>query len=103
MSKITMATVKSFVKKNKENIFISVGSRFDGMCDSVMPCEDKGFTKAISDGYKIEDAWYRRTLGIQGAWFVGESRDSLTPFEKDGFKGFEVYNSCGSFSIAVKG
>jgi len=102
MAKVTMATIKSFVKKNNGKLFIKCKSHFDGMVDCVMPVENDGFTPAMQDGYKVEDAWFRRTLGIQGAWFVGESRDYFTYFEKDGFKGYEVYNACGSFEIAVK-
>ena len=102
MAKATMATVKSFLKKNKGKIFINRTSKFDGMFDLVMPCVGENFTLAVEDGYSIEDALYRRTLGISGAWFVGGSRDSIMPFERNGFRGFQIFNSCGSFDLAVK-
>jgi hypothetical protein len=98
--KVTLATIKSFVKKNAGKLLISTGSRFDGSVDCVMPCADKSFTPVIMN----DDGEYmmKATLGIQGAWFVRDSRDYFTPFEKDGLVGYEVYNSCGCFSLAVK-
>jgi hypothetical protein len=97
MSKVTIATVKSFIRKNANAMYISRRSQFDGMCDCVMPTGDSSFVKTI-----VDPTLYKATLGVNGAWFVGESRDYLTAFEKNGFKGFEVYNSCGSFAIATK-
>lgn len=102
MAKVTMATVKSFINKNFDDLFIKNKSTFDGMIDGVRSCKEQEFRKVVADGYKKGDNWFPRTLGINGAWFVGESRDYITPFERDGFKGFEIWNSCGSFEIAVK-
>jgi len=96
MKNITRATVKSFIKKNKENLFINVTSSFDGMVDCCMPQKD-GFVKAKEDTHNIEN-----TLGINGAWFVGSGRDYFTAYDKNGFEGIEVYNSCGCFTLAVK-
>jgi hypothetical protein len=96
MKNITRATVKSFIKKNKENLFINVTSSFDGMVDGCMP-QKGGFVKAKEDTHNIEN-----TLGINGAWFVGSSRDYFTAYDKNGFEGIEVYNSCGCFTLAVK-
>ena len=100
MSKATLATVKSFIRKNNGNLFISTHSHFDGMVDCVMPCEDQKYTSV-----KIEDKseyMMKRTMGLNGAWFVGDSRDSIAPFDDGSFKGFEIFNSCGCFSIAIK-
>ncbi len=94
--KVTMATIKSFVKKNRDRLLIDTESRFDSMCDGVRSCEDRGFT-AVREGANPEN-----TLGIAGAWFVGGSRNSLTPFSKNGLEGYRVYNCCGSFSLAVR-
>jgi hypothetical protein len=40
-------------------------------------------------------------MGIKGAWFVGQSRDYFDAFENDNFIGYKVYNSCGSFYLAI--
>ena len=94
--KITLATVKSFVKKNFDNLYIRNDSDFDGMQDCVVSTGDSSFRKVETDE-RCSD----RTLGIKGAWFVGSSRDYLKSYENDNFKGIEVYNSCGSFILAV--
>ena len=97
MAKTTLATVKSFLRKNKGKVYIATKSHFDGMVDCVMPCGDKTFVLPNPEG-----PWHENELGIHGAWFVFGSRDWITPFEKDGMRGFEVYNCCGSFELAVK-
>ena len=97
--KITMATVKSFVKKNEGQIYVKVSSSFNGMTDCVEMIED-GFSLATpNDRANINMA---HTLGIVGAWFVGNSRDYLQAFEDKNYKGFYVSNCCGSFTIAIK-
>ena len=100
MKKITLATVKSFVKKNSENLFINVESKFCGMNDCVMP-ERNGFTKTQPSRQGVFVGSVDHTLGIDGAWFVGSSRDYFRPFENDNLKGYEIYNCCGSFTLAV--
>lgn len=96
MTKITRATVKSFIKKNFDNLYINRKSRFDGSVDCVMPVKG-GFKKVCATD------WHEKyTLGVEGAWFVGNSRDSFSEYEKEGYKGIEVYNCCGSFILAVK-
>lgn len=39
--KITRATIKSFVKKNKDQLYISNKSDFDGMVDGVTECHNQ--------------------------------------------------------------
>lgn len=94
--KATVATIKSFIRKNRPSLLVKTTSTFDGMCDGVRPCENPGFYPA-----KDTDC-PERTAGVQGVWLVGGGRDCITPFRKDGFEGYEVYNCCGSFSVAVK-
>lgn len=94
--KITLATVKSFVKKNRENLFINVRSSFDGMVDGLAYYQD-GFTQATKEDGNLE-----HTLGICGAWFVGQSRDYFQSFTDGNFEGIKVHNACGSFIIALK-
>lgn len=98
MSKITLATVKSFVRKNGPALHILKKSRFDGMTDGCESTGDREFSPVLKSDLDCD----KHTLGIAGAWFVGSSRDYFTPFEKDGFKGFEVYNCCGHFTLAIR-
>lgn len=93
--RITIATVKSFIKKNIDNLMIDVRSTFNGCTDSVEQCS-KGFNKAIKTEEHID-----HTQGVEGAWFVGSSRDYFKPFETETMIGYEVTNSCGRFVIAV--
>ena len=102
MKKATIATVKSFIKKNADNLLINVTSSFDGMTDC---CESRndGFSKAVpsrNDGVFVSQD--DRTFGIRGAWFVGQSRDYIQPFEQHGLNGFVVSNSCGRFILAIE-
>jgi hypothetical protein len=96
MKKITLSTVKSFIKKNSGNIYIDVRAEFDGMIDG-LSFNAQGFSKAEPD---IRDRSY--TLGIAGAYFVGCSRDYFSKFENESFDGIQVVNSCGKFILAVK-
>lgn len=97
MSKITMNTVKSFVRKNEGKLHIRCLSSFDGMVDGVRPVDGKREFTPAQPGAHTE-----HSLGINGAWFVGRSRDYLTPLTENGFTGFHVYNCCGSFDLAVR-
>lgn len=99
MAKITLATIKKFIRTNTGKLYISTRSRFDGMTDGCEPCADKSFTlaQAPEAGQNHENK-----LGVQGAWFVFGSRDSFTAFEADGFRGIDVYNCCGHFRLAVQ-
>jgi hypothetical protein len=94
--KITLATIKSFIKKNSEILFISKDSSFSGMDDCVMPSGVAGFKIATKTDRNIDN-----TLGIDGAWIVKGSRDYFSKFENEDFIGFDVYNCCGSFKIAI--
>ncbi len=93
--KITLSTVKSFIKKN-DNLFIDLRSSFSGMSDMVEQINN-GFVKA-----EKSDRNQSNTLGIDGAWFVGQSRDYFTSFESVDFTGIKVSNACGSFVLAIK-
>lgn len=58
--KITMATVKAFVKKNINQLHVKCCSRFDGMVDCVMPNQDAGFNLVDPAMIKV-----MRFLGVQ--------------------------------------
>lgn len=94
--KITKATLKSFIKKNKDNLFIKVTSSFDGMTDCVQRVEDN-FKKV--DNIDFNDS---HSLGIRGLWLVGKSRNCFEEWEDKEYKGIEIYNCCGTSIIAIK-
>lgn len=97
MKKITLATIKSFIHKNKDNLHISNKSNFDGMIDCVSDCNDKSFRKA-----EISDKTHKNELGVKGVWFVFQSRDYFNEYIDSSFQGFEVSNSCGRFILAIR-
>ena len=92
--KITRATFKKFIKQ--PNLLISQHSSFDGMVDGVMPSLDKSFKPVIARPY------CNMTLGINGVWLVGSSRDFFTHYEENGIVGIEVSNCCGRFIVGVR-
>lgn len=96
MKRITKATFKSFVKKNRANLYVKVKSSFDGMTDCVQQLNG-GFAPAKEAVYTHEN-----NLGIGGVWLVNGSRDYFREVTQDGFTGIEVYNCCGTFVVAVK-
>jgi hypothetical protein len=99
MAKVTLSTIKSFIRKNRANLLISNLSEFDGMTDCVQQTGTKGFRPATEPS---ADRNHANCLGISGAWFVFNSRDYFSEFERDGVKGYHVYNCCGSFDIGVR-
>ena len=99
MSKITKATLKSLIKNNKNVLYISKISSFNGMTDGVdyRNKEDRGFIPV-----KFTERNLENTLGIEGAWLVHGRGNLYTEINENGFKGIEVYNCCGTFILAVK-
>lgn len=94
-SKITVATLKAFLKKNEDAIYVRVLSSFDGMQDMVDTVEDVFKLVKKSDNPKDYN------LGFSGLYLVGHSRDSIRHYEDDIYTGFEVYNSCGLCLVAT--
>jgi hypothetical protein len=92
--KITLATVKTFIRTNKARLQISTQSAFNGMTDGVESCADRSFSP-------VQEASFANQLGIAGAWFVFGSRDYFSRYEDNGMVGIRVYNCCGSFVLAV--
>jgi hypothetical protein len=97
MKRITLATIKSFIKKNRDTLQIMTESSFDGMTDMVEYQRERSFKPIVQTESNVGN-----TLGIEGAWFVKGSRDHFTVYESNGFKGFHVYNCCGSFTLGVQ-
>lgn len=98
MKKITRATFKSFLNKNKGNLFIKEISTFDGMIDGVNYHYKPQFTvlRANEEGFGHEEC----DLGYAGIWLTRS--DLFKAYEDEEFQGIYVYNCCGSFVVAVK-
>lgn len=95
VKKITLATIKAFVRKNEDSLYIMKKSSFDGMVDGVRACEDRAFRPVENEAH------HEATMGIKGAWFVRGSRDYFNEYDDGKFKGYEVSNCCGSFILAI--
>lgn len=94
--KITRATAKSFVRKNRAMLFIKAKSSFSGMSDMVEYDSKASFKIA-----KHNESNFNHTQGVVGLWLVGGNGDRFNHFENDDFVGIEVYNCCGSCILAV--
>jgi hypothetical protein len=98
MKKITVATFKSFVRKNADNLFVNVKSRFDGMTDGI-ECRNGGFEPAR----RVQDNWVSdRNLGFSGISLTGSTKNWVEPYQDEQFTGFRVDNCCGSFIVAIR-
>ena len=97
MSKITKATFKSFLKKNKGNLYIKETSRFDGMVDCVMQTGDGSYSPMVA-----RENSHENECGYAGVWLVGGGRDYFEAVSEGPFKGIRVSNCCGSFTVAKK-
>lgn len=85
--KITVATLKSFMRKNPDFIVVEKYS-FDGMIDG---------NSSAQAGVKNWD--FEKTINMV---LVGSSGNYLQFVEKAGYYGINVYNCCGSYDIMVK-
>lgn len=96
MEKVGRNTVKAFIRKNAGKVLLKVSRRFDAMVDGCEPTGQVEFKAA-----QATEKFPENTMGIEGAWFVGGGRDHITRWAEDGLVGFYVFNSCGSFTLAV--
>lgn len=94
--KITLTTVKSFIKKNSENLFVKKESSFSGMSDMVETDINAEFKPATKTENNL-----KCTLGIEGVWVTG-NWNLYNHFENEQFVGIEIYNCCGTSLIAIK-
>lgn len=99
--KITRTTIKSFVKKGIENdnLFIQTKTDFNTMSDMVEETKG-GFSKAEITEWS--ESCENNTLKVWRIWLVGQSRDYFEKYEDENYKGYSIYNCCGSFIIANK-
>jgi hypothetical protein len=93
--KITLATFKSFVRKNTGSLLIQVETAFDSMTDGLR-CERIGFRPVAAP-----DNEFSNNLGIRGVWLVGGSGNYFSAYEDEYFTGIRGSNCCGSFILAV--
>jgi hypothetical protein len=99
--KVTLATLKSFLKKNEGNLLFKEHSRFDGMQDMVVQNEQSAF-KPLVGKFDPED---ESSLGYQyQIWCVRGGRDRFTRMTSaDGkYEGIHCYNDCGSWTVFRK-
>jgi hypothetical protein len=94
--KFTKASLKSFVKKNFDNLLVKQISDFDGMQDCVVHASNPEFRPVQKSAIASE-----HTLGVQGLWLVGSSRDYLRRYEANGLVIVSVSNACGRTELAV--
>lgn len=97
MKKITRATFKSFVKKNKGKLLINKLSSFSGMTDCVEP---------YNEGFEKPDYWdrsFENTLGIRQLWIIARpGADFFEHFEDSQHIGIRYDNGCGAGIVAIK-
>jgi len=93
--RITITTIKAFIRRNHGKIYICHHTAFDGMTDGIEMCSQEIVPVEPTDS-NLEN-----TLGISGAWFVRHGKNYFKQVEKPGMKGYHVYNSCGSFDLLV--
>ncbi len=92
--RITKSTIKSFIKKNADNLYIQKKSSYDGMCDGWSDRAAHPFQRASIGTHSNQ-------LGIEGAWFT--TTGNIFHEYNDGvYIGYNVYNCCGEFNIAIK-
>lgn len=121
MKKITKATFKSFIKKNEGKLEFMLRADFNGQTDCVehvpheermfLPLRRREFQKwefdyGLERGRTVEEIKENllnneNTLGYVGIWLVGSSRDYFNHYEDTTHIGIEVYNCCGSFTVAI--
>jgi hypothetical protein len=96
--KITIATVKAFIRRAKAagTLLVRCDSSFDGMTDCVERNRDAHF-------FAPQEARdHGNNMGLQGIYFVGQSGNWCSAFDDGDHAGFKVSNCCGSWVVAVK-
>lgn len=96
--KITIATVKAFIRRNVKagTLLVRSDAEFSGMTDSVECNRGAEFGPAVACHN------HGNNLGIRGIYFVGTSGNWCTPFAEGDLTGFRVSNCCGRWVVAAK-
>ena len=87
--KITKATIKSFIKKNKENLLIKLVSEFDGMTDGVVNNKNAEYKKIVSSSSDINELF---VLG----------RNYFEVIDNEKYYGYSISNCCGLFELVIE-
>lgn len=95
MKKITRATVKSFIRRHRDHLFVMSISSFDGQEDARMAFDKPEFLSV-----EVWDVNNQRTLGVEGVYF--RENTSFKAYSGHGFEGFEVSHSGADFVLAVR-
>jgi hypothetical protein len=85
--KITLTTLKSFIKKNSE-LYVSVQSQFDSMVDGVRPIN-----------LPIKQVTKNNAIGIDGVWVTDGSKNYFSFAENEIYFGIKVSNCCGTATL----
>ena len=96
--KITLATLKSFMKKS-ETLFIKNTRVFDWMTDSVTGVHNTNYDPIRKNEIDFEQ---KHTFWIEWLRLVWWGRDHFKYFEEDVYYGIEVWNCCGACRIVTK-
>ena len=97
MKKITLATIKSFIRKNEGKLFIRCRSYFDGMTDGTSYHKNPQFIPVQKAEY-----YDKYNFGISGAWFVYSSNNFYSAIDEGDFVGYSIGNCCKDFDLAIK-
>jgi len=95
VKKITRATIKSFIRRHIKDLHLRQKTTFDGQVDGCTDCDKKIKSVWTTDQY------LDNTLGIAGAWFVGDGRDYFRQIARPGYIGYDISNCCGSFELLI--
>ena len=99
--KITLATFKSFIRKNRDALLIRTISDFDGQCDGVRNVQDTFHPIVGFDPVAERQHICSHNLGLAGVWLVLGGRDYFRAWSDETHSGIYVSNCCGSFILAV--
>lgn len=95
--KITKSTFRSFIYRNRSRLEFKSLSSYHGGQDAVVENRSASFVVA-----RETTRSFNYTLGIEGVWIVGGSRDYFSTYEDAEYIGIQCHNSCGSFVVAVR-
>jgi len=87
--KITKATIKSFIKKNKDNVLVKVISEFDGMVDGIEKSKNDEYKKIVSSSSDINELF---VLG----------RNYFEVIDNEKYYGYSISNCCGLFELVIE-
>jgi len=93
MRKFTLASLKSFIKKNEKTLYIKVNSSFNGMNDSVETVK----SDLMQVNAEKIDFTRKRTFWINGLQLVGHSDDKFE-ISKNG-KAVNIFNCCWDYTL----